>query len=1174
MSASQLLDQTERDLIRHALDDTLVVEAAAGTGKTTELVARIVRLVATGKATIDQIVAVTFTEKAAGELKLRIREELEKARVTGSVPLDDALEHLEEAHVSTIHGFCADLLRERPVEAGVDPGFDVLTEAQATRLFDRAFREWFQNHLENPPEGVRRALRRLPSAWSPYADDADGPVARLRYAALELKEWRDLRAPWRRDPFDRDHEVRRAIAEVCDVADLTAHPSWDKDPLFEATRPLRVLAADFRRAQEEREGSATSDSRTGGALDIDGWEALLIRLVSSPEFKDVRKKTGKKPEYGRGVSRQSVLLAFENLAESLSTFARRADADLAALLQQELLAAVDAYDAMKTRVGGLDFLDLLLKARDLVRDNPAVRRVFRERFRYILVDEFQDTDPLQAEILMLLAGDERAATDAHSTDWRDVVIRRGALFVVGDPKQSIYRFRRADVGVYQDVCDRLADRHGARRVHLRTNFRSVPGIQHAVNEAFAPAMVRDTTAQQADYVPLAPHREPLQQPAVIALPVPDPYGRRYVAMPSIEASLPDAVGAWVDWLVRKSGWTVTERREGAVVSVPVEPRHVAILFRRFVKFREDMTRPYVDALEARGVPHLLVGGRSFHDREEVETLRAALAAIEWPEDALNVYATLRGALFALSEESLLEYWHLHPRHRFHPFDVPDGLPPRLQPVADALGLLRQLHGKRNHRPAAETTSRLLEYTRAHVTFVMRPAGERVLANVLQIVELARQYEADGGISFRGFVDALRDAAERSESPEAPVVEEGSDGVRLMTVHKAKGLEFPVVILADMTCRLNRSDASRFVDQPGELCALRLVGCAPVDLIEHEAVEVSRDAAEGVRLAYVAATRARDVLVVPAVGDGAYDGWLGTLNGAIYPAPLARRQPQPAPACPIFKQDSVRMRPDGEPPRADTVRPGLHMMGNGSSAYPVVWWDPYALSLDAEAPFGLRREDVIAKDAPDSVVTETRAAYDAWLQNRATAIAAGSAPSLQVRTVTEFAGSGAWPAGVAELPAVEFERLPRLDLRPTGRRFGSLVHAVLATAPLDADRAALVALAGLEGRILGAADVEIASAADLAARVLEHPLLAAARAADAQRRCRREVPLTLTLADERLLEGVVDLAFETDSGWTVVDFKTDENPDGSLEEYERQVGLYAVALNRASGRSVRAVVLIV
>jgi ATP-dependent helicase/nuclease subunit A len=1350
-------DAVDRDLIRNALDDTLVVEAAAGTGKTTELVARIVRLVATGRARIRDIVAVTFTEKAAGELKLRIRTELEKARseiaagAASTALLDDALARLEEAHVSTIHGFCADLLRERPVEAGVDPGFEVLTEPSAERLFDRAFREWFQQGLEDPAEGVRRALRRLPPAWSPYADEEEGPVARLRKAAVDLREWRDLRTPWRRDPFDREAAIARCVAELCAFADLTLNPSWDKDPLFESTRPLRGLAAEIRRAGRE-DGSAPP-TEGSGPENLDLLEAILVRVVKS-ELKEIEKRKGRKPDYGKAATRQQLLQAYEALKASLTAFQRAADADLACLLQRELLACVDRYGDMKTRAGALDFLDLLLKARDLVRDCAPVRRAFQGRFKYILVDEFQDTDPLQAEILLLLAGEQgaeeqgsrlqapgfrprlaagagaeeglQAVARTSPPDWRTVPIRRGALFVVGDPKQSIYRFRRADVGIYQEVCDLLVQRNGARRVHLRTNFRTVPTIQHAVNAAFGPAMTRDDVSLQADYVALAPHRnelrlgrshpiaadaprggsrlqapgsrpdliagpgrasefqtgsqtpaeshepgqapepearspEPIRdpQPSLIVLPVPDPYGIRNVAMGPIEKSLPDAVGAWVHWLVRESGWTVTERRDGTVAEVPVEPRHVCILFRRFINMRTDVTRPYVDALEARGVPHLLVGGRSFHDREEVETLRAALAAVEWPEDALNVYATLRGSLFAISEETLLEYWHTHPRHRFHPFDVPEDLPARVRPVGDALALLRTLHAGRNHRPAAETVGRLLEHTRAHVSFVMRPAGDRVLANVLQVVELARQYEADGGISFRGFVDALREASDRSASAEAPVLEEGSDGVRLMTVHKAKGLEFPVVILADITCKLSRRDASRYIDQARNLCAMPLAGCSPADLLDHEAVEVARERAEGVRLAYVAATRARDVLVLPAIGDCEYDGWFGTLNAAIYPPRDIRRDPQPAPGCPEFGKDTVRTRPDGEPPRADTVRPGMYelpvgqgfspasrehvgqgfspasdehvlqsvspasdehvlqsvspassehvgqgfspasdghvgqgfspanqehrVLASGSvcraealphSAYRVVWWGPSALKLDADPPFGLRREDLIAKDAGDAVVSEGRTAYDTWSLDRATAIANGSSPSLQIRTVTEFAHAGEWPAGVAELPPVEVIELPRDGERPRGRRFGTLVHAVLATAPLDADVTMLRALATLEGRILGAPDHEMSAAAALAARVLAHPLLAAARTAERAGKCRREVPVTLTLSDGRLLEGVVDLAYEHEGAWRVVDFKTDDDPHGMLSVYSRQVGLYAAALARVTTATPRGIVLVV
>ena len=221
---TDLTDRADRLLVRDGLDETVIVEAAAGTGKTTELVARILNVLATGRARIDQIVAVTFTEKAAGELKLRIRQELETARQRAGdwkvhANLTDAIQRLEEAHVSTIHGFCADLLRERPVEAGADPLFDVLTEPRAERLFADAFHAWLHERLEDPPAGVRRALRR--SVWSPDGRDrADGPIDRLRRAGRELAEWRDFDGAWRRDPFDRDAALGRGIARSREFAGI------------------------------------------------------------------------------------------------------------------------------------------------------------------------------------------------------------------------------------------------------------------------------------------------------------------------------------------------------------------------------------------------------------------------------------------------------------------------------------------------------------------------------------------------------------------------------------------------------------------------------------------------------------------------------------------------------------------------------------------------------------------------------------------------------------------------------------------------------------------------------------------------------------------------------------------------------------------------------------------
>jgi ATP-dependent exoDNAse (exonuclease V) beta subunit len=1174
VSSALPLDHADRQLIRNGLDHTVVVEAAAGTGKTTELVARILNVLAGGRARIEQIVAVTFTEKAAGELKLRLRKELESRRQRAADPaeqrnLTDAIQRLEEAHVSTIHGFCADLLRERPVEARIDPVFDVLTEPRSQQLFDASFADWLTVRLERPPEGVRRALRR--SVWSRDGrSNDDGPIDRLRRAARELAEWRDFDAPWRRDPFDRDAELTRVLDRVHEVAALTGRATSQRDPLCYDTLPVRELSHEVRTAEQF------------GAADLDGWEARVVDLALNRDFR--RAKRGRDRLFGPDLPRDVVWAAFETLCASLDQFQRAADGDLAARLHDELQVVVHGYEQAKRAVGALDFVDLLLRARDLLVAHARVRRAFQDRFTHIFVDEFQDTDPLQAEILLLLSAD-----DPDERDWRRVRPAPGKLFIVGDPKQAIYRFRRADVETYREVCELLESR-GAKRAYLKTSFRSTPAIQRVVNAAFAPLMTGDRITLQADYRELQPYRDDLpEQPAVVALPVPEPYGTRRVAGYAIEKSIPDAVGAFVHWLVHDSGWTVTERttRDELPMAVPIEPRHICMLFRRFSHFGEDVTRAYVEALEARSVPHLLVGGKSFHDREEVDTMRAALAAVEWPDDELSVFATLRGALFAIDDATLMEYRHGH--KVLHPFRVPETVAASLTPVAAALRLLHRLHAQRNYRPLADTITHLLNATRAHVAFALRPAGEQALANVLHIAELARQYELNGGMSFRGFVEQLRAQADGGQAAEAPILEEGSDGVRLMTVHKAKGLEFPIVILADITAKLNADRADRLIDRQRNACYLRLGRWTPIELAEDEAREVARDQAEGVRVAYVAATRARDLLVLPAVGDVEFDGgWTSPLNGAIYPPATARRRAGPGVGCPEFKStDSVLLRPDGEAATPTTVCPGQHSLSGPNGAYEVIWWDPRSLDLGVEAGMGLKRESLIAKDVPDAVVAEGLREYEAWRIEREQAIAKGSAASLRVRRATEWAAStdeltasgtdaraqpGLFdePAPIAP-PAKPTDEVRVIDargrLRAAGPRYGELVHALLASAPLAAERADIDALADVHGRVLAAPADEVSAAADTVARLLAHDVLRRARRADARGACRRETPVTIVMPDDALVEGVVDLAFEEAGQWTVVDYKTDRELEGVGEErYRRQVALYASAIARATGQA--------
>ncbi len=980
-------DQEARRRIATELATSFFVEAAAGTGKTTALVGRIVGLVRAGAGTLGRIVAVTFTEKAAGEMKLRIRSEIERVRREATpddrVRLDRALEELELAHIGTIHAFCGDILHERPVEAGIDPLFEVAAEDEAEALADEAFEVWFQRVLVDPPEGVRRILRRR-SGWQ-------SPREQLRNAMHGLREHRDFPEPWRRDTFDRNGAIDALMLELAQVGMLGVDSSWANDRLTENLAEIARFIEETARLEAVR------------GRDHDGLEAELRRLARARSW---TYKGAPRTTFG-ALSRDQVLAHRDRAKAELERFIAATDADLAPLLHEALKAPIAEYGPLKARAGRLDFLDLLIKARDLIRDDAGVRRGLQDRFTHFFVDEFQDTDPLQAEILLMLAAD-----DPGETDWRAARPIPGKLFLVGDPKQSIYRFRRADVALYEDVKERLLST-GAELLHLSTSFRAPPSIQAFVNGAFAAAMAGDPDGSQAAYVPLQPVRAEIEsRPTIVALPIPRPYGDYGTIVGwRIDESYPDAVGAFVGWLVNESGWTVEE--EGR--AVPVRPRHIAILLRRFRNFGSDVTRSYVRALEARRIPHVLVGGRSFHDREEVIALRNALTAIEWPDDELRVFATLHGPFFAIGDEALLvfrQYLDAEGNARtrrlnpVYPVDH-EAVGPAAAEVLEALDLLRRLHGGRNHRPIAETITTLLDAVRAHAGIALWPTGEQALANCQRLIDMARRFE-QGASSFRAFVEKLESDAERGEADEAPIVEEGTEGARLMTVHKAKGLDFPVVILADPTCKAARDTPSRHVDPARRLWLEPVCGSATVELLEAADEELKRDQAEGIRVAYVAATRARDLLVVPVCGDQPIEGWVEVLDPMLYPPDDVRQNAGTASGCPAFGEDSVVDRgPAGRRPAIGPVRPGLHRPA--ADGPPVVWWDPSVLLLDVEEQASLRYRRLLEVDPDGAMAAASEADYAAWKAARETLLAGASRPSITVRTVTSLARAFASPA---------------------------------------------------------------------------------------------------------------------------------------------------------------------
>lgn len=1073
------------------MSGSYVVEASAGTGKTTQLVQRIAGVIAAG-ADVERIAAVTFTVAAAGEMKLRVSQKLEAA---GEVA---AVRRLERAFIGTIHAFCANMLRQRPVEACVDPAFEELAEPE--RVFARVFNGWLQERLAAGSPVLRRAFARL--AWRDDRKGGVSPAQALQDCAWNLMQWRDHPGAWSRREFDRTAELQRLLnmAEtIAGLRDRCDRPG--RDILHRDLQPLADFVERVRLARDL------------GEPDLDTWEAELLYLPKTLRF--LKQGFGR---FSESTTREQVWSAWENFLAAVESFRTHADASLAVDLRDELWSLVPRYEDVKQRAGQLDFLDLLVKARDLL-DRPGMIDYFQRRYEFLFVDEFQDTDPLQIEIIEKLASN-----------------RDGRLYVVGDPKQSIYRFRRADVTNFEGSCERFIQA-GATRQQLQISHRSVAPIQQFVNAAFSDI---------PGYLPLIGGRDPLpKQPSVLALPIPEPYGKRNIAKAAINKNSPVTVAAFLAWLVQSSGWKTTDPKTSE--SRPIEARDVCILFRRFTNDGKDLTQDYVRCLEAQGLPHVLVGSKSFHHREEIASIRTALRAIEWPDDELSVYATVRN-FWGVLDGTLFLFKHKY--GALYPFKhLPDEeLEPEFEGIRDALGKLAALHRSRNERPIADTIHLLLEHVRAFTAFALRKGGRRVVANAQRLIESARSYELRQATSFRSFVLYLEEQSERGEASDAPILEQDTDGVKIMTVHKAKGLEFPVVILADLTAHLT-GEGDRYVDPARKLCAQRMLRCAPWDLLDNLDTERELDRQEGIRVAYVAATRARDLLVICGVGDRLFvdehplfsESWLAPLYPALYPGKEDWRAPQRR-----VQGDSCILNPPPERPQDAFLMPGLHSGSFG--ACPVWWFDPARLDPKESADSGL--DDIAVLTGPGKDGFEQ---YQTWLAQRQSRIEAATQPMFRLSLASESA---------AELTDVEVIRIAPQSAARGSRRFGKVVHGILQYASTQSD---MVALSISQAREHGATEDERQDAIKRAAAVLGHALLLECMQCS---RVHRELPVIVRQPDGSLVEGRADLAFCDGSRWTVVDFKT-----GAADNRDRgQIKLYATALEQATGLPVRPVIL--
>ena len=1070
---SSTVDASARDEIRDNHEATLFVEAGAGTGKTTALVDRVVSLIARGGVTIREVAAITFTEAAAGELRDRIRHRLELAAAGATnleLPPDkrarcrDALDDLDDAALSTLHGFAQRILAEHPLEAGLPPRFEVVDDVEAAVRFEER--------------------------WGKFLDAlvADPELEPVLLTALALG-------------VDLDH--LRRVARVLHDHYERLHPTSAAVPTAPPVNLEPVLAPLEQAIAKLGECGVPQDLLFRHIEGLAGWVTVLReadddldRLDLLREMPRLATNKGRMANWRCPADEVRALLTrAEEARITLMRVHQRATLDV---LLGRLRGFVRGFADERRRDGRIEFHDLLVMARDVLQRNPRVRAALAERFRVLLIDEFQDTDPLQIEIAVLLASDDSAAGERP---WSDVAIAPGRAFFVGDPKQSIYRFRRADLGLYHQVEREL---HDGRR-DLTQNFRSVPGILAWVNHVFARLFDTAEPGTQAAHVPLVAERDEL--PTAAMAPVTTfggPADVRIVA--EVRAVEADAVAALVRQ-IKDDGWVVADPVSGS--ARPARYDDVALLLPTRTALPD-----LEDALERADVPVRIESQSLVFSTAEVRDLLSILTALDDPTDEVALIASLRSAAFGCGDDELVDYYQRGGRWDYRR-PIPDEMPADHTVVA-ALVALRRLHEARWWRSVSQTVEAIVRERKMLELAVSHRRPRDHWRRIRFFLDQARAYDAASGRGLRGFIEWVqRLADERARAVEIVVPEPDDDALRVLTVHGAKGLEFPVVILAG----LNVTPPNRTTPvlwNPDGSFEVRVGRAQQGTRFEttgwqaRSEREDALDAAERLRLLYVAATRARDHLLV-----------------------------------------------------------SLHHKAN-SNCHAALLCEHAADSPSAVLDVERAAPRAPEPPAPDGdIAPEPPAARQAWIEARAALLTrAGQPATVAATTLAEQAAA----RGDDGAPDPALAKDEPADDRPAWRRgragtsVGRAVHAVLQSidlatgAGLDATARAQALAEGIPQRV--------AEVRALVRSVLQSPTV---RGAVTGGRYWREVPVAAVI-EGVTVEGFVDLRVETLEGLVVVDYKTDQvqtdtELDAAMDRYRVQGAAYALALERALGAPV-------
>ena len=1110
-------DQSARDAIAGDLAATIFVEAGAGAGKTTALAGRIVALVRSG-IPIGAIAAITFTEKAAAELRQKTREKL-----LAAAPADDAysaddercnaaLDELDAAPIGTLHAFAARLLREFPIEAGLPPTFTVLDEVASDMAFEERWSSQVVAMLDDPDEarivlfsradglktdGLRRIAHSFGDSWDLVAERVD--------ACIRPPERADL------DGFlDR---VDRLIERT--------HPP-DGDTVHEKLRIGRAHATFLRQSTNE---FAIFDAAGDKAFEFSGhgragakakWKKAIAGELGLDDYRAGGDELS--DEWGsiRGGLRHRWHLA---IGASLAQFTLR-----------------DAED--RRARGELEFHDLLVLARDVITRHPTVQRALHERYQRLLIDEFQDTDPVQLDIAVRIAADPGDPAIISPRVGIGPAPRPGRLFFVGDPKQSIYRFRRADIAQYL----RAAERLGARQLALTTNFRSTAAVLDWINHVFERLIVEEPDTQPA-YRRLDRHRADLAGSVTMLgadahadSPRADELRQREAS--DIATTIVRALRE--QWPVRDDrsgdGWRPCRRGDFAILL----PSRLPLAALR-------------QALDNQGIPYQAENSSVVYATSEIRSLLLALRAIDYPTHELALVSTLRSSLFGCSDRELYRWVTANGRWRVDvpPIETPDGA----ESVGLAFAALGELAALRHWLTPSELLHRLVIERRVLELALADPGARDTWRRVRFVIDQARAWSEAGGVGLRNYLAwARRQGDDGRYVAEAILPETDLDAVRIMTIHAAKGLEFPITIVGGMTTRRHRPVAHSVV-WTRDSWTLK----SGSDYEAFQPVDEQLSDAERLRLLYVACTRARDHLVVSLHRPDRRGAEGSSAAEALAPAALSA-------------------------PVLDLAPPFGHVPTEATSSSPQLpWSDPdewaerLALTLEhAARPSTLSATRLVssarASTAPPPApviagtpVTSQSPAAAGTPAVVGTPVVADQPEARTTRSDTELATDERdLDPGLAK-DGVDLE-LPSWQRGRYGTSVGRAVHAVLQRVELR--RAGdLDALAAAQSAAEGIVERQRLVAA-LARSALACPIVRlAADGAESWRELFVAAPV-----GSIVVEGYVDLLVRTPGGLVLADYKTDHVPDddalaGKVALYRTQLAAYGVALETVLGEPV-------